>query len=117
MFGLGARRRGLARSPAADLYIELLKNCVANRIYDDDLDVSGGTFARDAASGKLVSKAPAALDPSLKYLGLVWPSRAHTMIGVPRLDNLRACVEKVLEDGVEGDFIECYTVEKIAQKL
>jgi hypothetical protein len=28
------------------------------------------------------------------------------MIGVPRLDNLRACIEAVLDDAVEGDFIE-----------
>ena len=94
MFGWGGKRRGVARSPVADLYIELLKNCVGNRIYDDDLDLLRP--ARDAA--------PA--DERAKYLGMVWPSRAHTMIGVPRLDNLRKCIEAVLEDGVPGDFIE-----------
>ena len=28
------------------------------------------------------------------------------MIGLKRLDNVRACVERVIEDGVPGDFIE-----------
>ena len=106
MLGFGKKRSGLARSPAADLYIELLKNCVSNRVYDDDVDLLRGSFAPDPATGKLVSTQPAVMDEQLKYLGLVWPSRAHTMIGVPRLDNLRACVETVLDDGVEGDFIE-----------
>lgn len=104
MFGFGAKRR-LPRSPAADLYIELLKRCVGNTIYDDDLDLRRGSFERNAA-GRLVSTQGAALEESEKFLGLAWPSRAHTMIGIPRLDNLRSCIETVLEDGIEGDFIE-----------
>ena len=106
MLGLGGKRRALARSTAADLYIELLKDCVANRIYDDDRDLSRGTFERDPASGRKVSLQSAPMDPTQNYYGLAWPSRAHTMIGVPRLDNLRQCVETVLEEGIEGDFIE-----------
>lgn len=106
MLGFGRKRGRLARSPAADLYLELLKNCVSNRVYDDDGNLYQGSFARDAASGKLVSSKPATYDESTRFLGLGWPSRAHTMIGVPRLDNLRACAETVLDDGVEGDFIE-----------
>src|SRR5271166_2249294 len=35
-----------------------------------------------------------------------WPARAHTMIGLKRLANLRSCVETVLDDGVPGDLIE-----------
>jgi O-methyltransferase len=38
--------------------------------------------------------------------GRVWPGYAHTMIGLKRLDNLQYCIETVLRDGVEGDFIE-----------
>jgi hypothetical protein len=40
--------------------------------------------------------------------GKVWPYPAYadTMIGVKRLDNLQQCVQKVLEDRIEGDFIE-----------
>lgn len=34
------------------------------------------------------------------------PFAGETMIGLKRLDNVRACVEKALEDGVPGDIIE-----------
>lgn len=38
--------------------------------------------------------------------GRIWPSNADTMIGLLRLDNLQACVETILREGTEGDFIE-----------
>lgn len=38
--------------------------------------------------------------------GHVWPGYADTMIGLKRLDNLQSCIETVLNEGVEGDFIE-----------
>jgi hypothetical protein len=38
--------------------------------------------------------------------GVDWPSRAHTMVGIKRLENLRACARSVFEDGVPGDFME-----------
>lgn len=31
---------------------------------------------------------------------------SYTLVGRKRLDNLQACVEQILEDGVEGDFLE-----------
>ena len=100
-------RRLRRRAPAsgADLYLELLRDCVGNRIHDDDLDLMRGSFVSDAA-GKLVSDQAAPVEGNRKVLGLIWPSRAHTMIGLPRLDNIRACAEAVLRDGIAGDFIE-----------
>jgi O-methyltransferase len=38
--------------------------------------------------------------------GKIWPGYAYTMIGLKRLDNLRFCMETVLREGIEGDFIE-----------
>jgi O-methyltransferase len=35
-----------------------------------------------------------------------WPSRAHTMVSFERLDNLQACVERVVHDDVPGDLME-----------
>jgi hypothetical protein len=43
---------------------------------------------------------------ALREVGKDWPGRAHTMIGLKRLDNLQHCVETVLKDSVPGDFIE-----------
>jgi len=90
---------------SANLYIDLLKRCVSNYIYDDDVDLAKGQSAIDP-SGKPAPADAARRDPRLKYYGAMWPSRAHTMIGIPRLDNIRYCVEEVLRGGVEGDLIE-----------
>lgn len=38
--------------------------------------------------------------------GRVWPEFAHTMIGIPRMENIQHCVERVLADKVPGDLIE-----------
>ncbi len=39
--------------------------------------------------------------------GIDWPQKAHTMIGLIRLENLQFCVEDVLKNKINGDFIEC----------
>lgn len=44
--------------------------------------------------------------PAEKLEGLIWPYQAHTMIGLPRLENIQFCVEDVLRNGVAGDLIE-----------
>ena len=41
-----------------------------------------------------------------RHEGRGWPVYADTMIGVKRLDNLQACIETVLRDGIPGDLIE-----------
>ncbi len=38
--------------------------------------------------------------------GDYWPVRAHTMIGLKRLNNIQFCVESVISDGIPGDLIE-----------
>ncbi len=38
-----------------------------------------------------------------------WPFSGLTMVGLERLDDLQACVESVVADGVEGDVIEAGT--------
>jgi len=88
------------------LYLDLLKRCVTNSIHQDDLDMMRGGFAVDHGTGRLRSVAPAPVGGPEKFYGGIWPTRAHTMIGMPRLDNLQACVEEVLRAGVPGDLIE-----------
>lgn len=39
-------------------------------------------------------------------LGQTWPLIGETMVGIARLDNLQACIERVIEDRVPGDLIE-----------
>ena len=42
----------------------------------------------------------------VRSAGLDWPRHGLTMVGLARLDDLQACVETVVTDGVEGDVIE-----------
>ena len=95
----------------AELYIDLLKRCVANAIYADDLDMYGGKWVRDPVNGKFRSAVPVKRNPANKHDPVNWPTRAHTMIGPCRLDNLRDCVETVLRGKIPGDLIE--TAEQV----
>lgn len=76
---------------AKDLYLDLLKRCLTNVIYQD-----AGTLYGKEQPFNLRSRGE----------GLDWPQVAHTMIGIKRLDALHYCVEDVLERRVPGDFIE-----------
>jgi O-methyltransferase len=45
-------------------------------------------------------------NPQLREVGQDWPSRAESMIGLKRMDNLRECIELIERDDVPGDLIE-----------
>ena len=44
--------------------------------------------------------------PEKRLEGLDWPERAHTMIGIKRLNNLHESLDYVRENNIVGDFIE-----------
>jgi hypothetical protein len=46
------------------------------------------------------------MTPQNHIEGRIWPRYAHTMVGRARLDNVQECVERVIADGVPGDFLE-----------
>lgn len=80
----------LPHDPRA-LYLDLMKKCLANTIYED---------------GSIQPGTPSRYDPKNREYGLDWPTIAHTMIGMKRLDNLQYCVESILNDNIPGDLIE-----------
>jgi O-methyltransferase len=74
-----------------DQYLQLMQNCLTGSIYEDPpLKVLG----REQ------------FDAELREYGWDWPSKAHSMIGRKRMQNLRALAERVIFGGVPGDFIE-----------
>lgn len=75
------------------LYLDLMKRVLTNVIYQDAPIPNGWVTETD-------------YDEMNRRLGLDWPGTAHTMVGLRRLDNVQYCAEKVLSDGVPGDFIE-----------
>ena len=79
------------RTRHIDHYLSLMQSCLT------------GTLYKDPPLKVLWSQG---YDSTLRESGLDWPSRAHTMIGRKRLQNLRVLTEQVIQDGVPGDFIE-----------
>ncbi|KAB1910356.1 TylF/MycF family methyltransferase [Micromonospora tulbaghiae] len=81
------------------LYLDLMKKVLTNVVYEDNPlgyeHVPIPWFQGDPA-----------YDPEKRRVGLDWPSVAHTMVGLKRLDNVQECMEQVLSDDVPGDFIE-----------
>ncbi|MEU4804557.1 TylF/MycF family methyltransferase [Actinosynnema sp. NPDC023587] len=75
------------------LYLDLMKRVLTNLVYED-------------APIKVFDLGDGAAPESSRLLGRDWPSVAHTMIGLKRLDNLQECVEAVIRDGVPGDLVE-----------
>jgi Macrocin-O-methyltransferase (TylF) len=66
---------------AQDLYLDLMMRSLTDWLYDEFVE-------------------------PVRAEGLDWPARAHTMIGLKRLANVRICIESVLADSIPGDLIE-----------
>ncbi len=93
-----ARERADHATREAELrsrYLDLLKATLTDLVYENH------PKARAKLRGDLSSWKDALRGEPLEY-----PSRAHTMVGVARLDNIRALVEDILANEVPGDLIE-----------
>lgn len=75
-----------------DLYLDLMRKCILNTIYED----------------RPMDTWHVGNDYSVKNRdqGLDWPSLAHSMIGNRRLLNIQKLGKIVIEEKIEGDFIE-----------
>jgi hypothetical protein len=95
------------------LYLDLMKRCLTCWIYADVEQNTvpirpQGLFRRlvVALVGRIGLQLVRTVDLKRREEGRDWPSLAHTMIGLKRLDNLQHCVEEVLKEEVPGDLIE-----------
>jgi O-methyltransferase len=86
-------------------YLELLKLCLCDLAGARTLSVSRTGDTRRPNS-QVNSRELDDNELSLRVMGLDWPFSGLTMIGLERLDDLQACVESVVDEGVEGDVIE-----------
>lgn len=101
-------------------YIELLKDVLidkdnANRVQLTPYDNLNGNFIKKLAVNTLINKlAKRKLvitgsfeqGVELREKGLGWPINGYSMIGTKRLNNIQFCIESVIKNNVEGDFIE-----------
>lgn len=96
------RRLTPAKEPTSaacrDLYLDLLKRSLLG------LTIMDPSHLHPKAIGEAPAVAP--FDQRRRVLGADWPVSAMSMIGVARMHNIRACIERVLADGVPGDCIE-----------
>lgn len=77
-----------------DLYLDLLEKVIINSIYED------------SALSWSNQKEVRAFDRDERIYGKDWPSIAHSMVGKLRLRNLRMLVQRTLDEGIPGDYIE-----------
>ncbi len=73
------------------LYINLLKHCLLDNIYKNQMRIDG---------------IPKSVTENDVENGLYWPDRAHTMVGLKRLENVQFCVEDTIKNNIPGDLIE-----------
>jgi O-methyltransferase len=113
---------------AAQLYLDLMKRALTDSIFLDDplahyalqrtkpetlwlkRQVLHGLSVLLRRYQMRIVESVGIADPTERAVarqsGADWPVRAHTMIGMKRLDNLQHCVESVIRNGVPGDLIE-----------
>lgn len=96
------------------LYLDLMKKCLTNTIYDDPAFVPirpRGLLMRElvkalARAGITLGRPTSPADLERRQVGKDNDPRAHTMVGIRRLTNIEVCIERVLDDRVRGDLIE-----------
>jgi hypothetical protein len=81
------------------MYLDLIKRSLTGMIYEDEPIV---VFPFPG----FVDRQPRGYNRKWRELGRDCPSRAHSMIGMRRMDNIQFCVEQALADNVPGDLIE-----------
>lgn len=72
-----------------DKYLNLLRDSISDALFEIDIDQSGNK-----------------LYPIHILEGQYWPSRAVSMIGIKRLNNIRSLIEDVIKNDVQGDVLE-----------
>jgi hypothetical protein len=83
---------------AISLYLDLLKRCVINLIYEDPAI----RYPWDDSTDRVLLP----FDRDKRLQATDWPSQAHTMIGMGRLDNIQELVTDALANGTPGDLVE-----------
>jgi hypothetical protein len=81
-----------------NLYLDLLEQTLTGAILEDVGFIAGPNDPNPVHADRY--------DERARLIGIDWPSRAHTMVGLTRLRSLRWQVAQVLQDNVPGDFIE-----------
>ena len=88
-----------------ELKLEFLKRLLTDTVFDEKVRnnyYDNNVFPNDETILEILNKS---VDEK-RMSGLDWPDRAHTMIGLKRLNNLHDSLDYVRENNIDGDFIE-----------
>lgn len=103
------------------LYLNIVKRSLTGALTEDNDSVLGGVrwqgnpslpkrlasgFAAIAAKFDVEIAIKKPYDEHHRTLGLDWPSRAESMIGLARMTNIEECVATIVAEDVPGDLIE-----------
>jgi hypothetical protein len=93
-----------AASPLANRYIDLIENAVTGSLHDEAgrCIMGGDHYTCSATTGEDGKPVFAAYNSTLRLLGRDWPPYGHTMVGHMRLRNIRATLQRVAKDKIEG---------------
>lgn len=86
------------RSDPRGLYLDLVKRSVLGLI---DEDPPAASFSWSGANWS-----PSEFNRELRVLGRDLPTRALSMIGLERMNNVQFCIQQVLRRSVPGDLVE-----------
>jgi O-methyltransferase len=104
--GISTGRPRPGEEPLRAAYLELLKLCLCDLAGARTLSVGRTGPTRRKDSPVFCYELSDEEELALRTVGGDWPFSGLTMVGLSRLDDLQACVESVVADGVEGDVIE-----------
>ncbi len=94
-----------------DAYLDLLKKSLTYQLWDAS---DGSSYEMRASKPfisavRLLQRTKEFFKPSSaeqREFGMDWPSKAYTMVGIERLNNIEYCAKVILQEGILGDFIE-----------
>ncbi|WP_310962191.1 TylF/MycF/NovP-related O-methyltransferase [Nocardioides terrisoli] len=104
-----------------ELYLDLLKRSLVGALDEDNDSILGGVRTQGMRdwrkklanhAGRLAGRFDIEIaykkpyDASLREAGRDWPSRAVSMVGLKRMQNIQDCIEAIEVGQVPGDLIE-----------
>jgi len=76
--------------------IDFFKRILTDTVYDESIRRIFFKNANLITKSQMISTLDESIDEE-KSTGKIWPEKAHTMIGLKRLNNIQFCVEEVIK--------------------
>lgn len=87
-----------------EIYLEFIKRVLTDTLNDEVRN--NFLFSKQVPNDEtIIELLKNPINPK-RLDGLDWPERAHTMIGLKRLNNLHECLDKIRTNNIDGDIVE-----------